>query len=85
MTMENVVIELGSRDFSPGLTFVALSRVRRLAALLLHPFNMDRLIPTGRPSRETSMRRAQMRNILAALSARALQTAQEEGTAARVV
>ena len=31
MTFEQAVIHLGSRDFSAGLTFVAISRVKSLA------------------------------------------------------
>ena len=33
LTLERVVIELGRTDFSPGLTFVAISRVKSLNGL----------------------------------------------------
>ena len=33
MTLEKVVVELGDKDFSAGLTFVAISRVKTLQGL----------------------------------------------------
>ena len=37
MTLDKVVIDLESKEFCPGLTFVAISRVRRLADVLFSP------------------------------------------------
>jgi ATP-dependent exoDNAse (exonuclease V) alpha subunit len=35
LTLEKVVVGLGHADFSPGLSFVAISRVKSLAGLAL--------------------------------------------------
>jgi ATP-dependent DNA helicase PIF1 len=35
LTLEKVVVEIGHADFSPGLSFVAISRVKSLAGLAL--------------------------------------------------
>ena len=43
LTLDNAVIDLGQQETSAGLSFVALSRVRRLDNLLLTPFPFDRL------------------------------------------
>ena len=37
MTLDNVVIDIGKKEFSTGLTFVACSRVRHLNELLFVP------------------------------------------------
>ena len=37
LTLNNVVVDIGKREFSSGLTFVACSRVRQLKDLLFHP------------------------------------------------
>ena len=42
LTLDKAVIHLGDRDFSSGLTYVALSRVRRLEDLCLHPVDFTR-------------------------------------------
>ena len=34
--MEKVVVELGDKDFSAGLTFVAISQVKKLKGLAFH-------------------------------------------------
>ena len=34
--MEKVVVELGDKDFSAGLTFVAISQVKKLKCLAFH-------------------------------------------------
>ena len=44
LTLDKAVIDVGKRDFSPGLTFVACSRVRQLEDLLFSPpFHYQRL------------------------------------------
>lgn len=52
MTLSNVVIEVGKKEFSTGLTFVACSRVRRLNDLLfIPPFPYQRLANLAKSSR----------------------------------
>ena len=36
LTLEKAVVELGSKDFSAGLTFVAISQVKTLKGLAFH-------------------------------------------------
>ena len=36
LTLEKVVVELGDKDFSAGLSFVAISRVKTLKDLAFH-------------------------------------------------
>ena len=36
LTLEKVVVELGDKDFSAGLSFVAISRVKTLKGLAFH-------------------------------------------------
>ena len=44
LTLDKVVVDIGKKEFSSGLTFVACSRVRRLTDLLLDPpFALQRL------------------------------------------
>lgn len=43
LTLDKVVIHLGNKDFCPGLTYVALSRVRRLTDLCVYPMDFSRL------------------------------------------
>jgi len=43
LTLEKVVVHLGAKDFCPGLTYVALSRVRKLTDLCLYPVDFSRL------------------------------------------
>ena len=44
LTMNKVVIDIGKREFTPGLTFVACSRVRQLSDLVFYPsFDFQRL------------------------------------------
>ena len=44
LTLDKAVIDVGKREFSPGLTFVACSRVRQLEDLLFSPpFHYQRL------------------------------------------
>ena len=44
LTLDKVVIDVGKKEFSPGLTFVACSRVRQLEDLLFSPpFHYQRL------------------------------------------
>ena len=43
LTLEKAVIDLGSKEFTAGLSFVAVSRVRSIEDLLFKPFNFERL------------------------------------------
>jgi ATP-dependent DNA helicase PIF1 len=44
LTLARVVIDLGPKDFSAGLSFVAISRVKTLKGLAFHsPFALPRL------------------------------------------
>ncbi|CAG8801089.1 15480_t:CDS:1, partial [Racocetra fulgida] len=43
LTLPKAYISLGEREFSAGLSFVVVSRVRALSDLLFRPFNFDRL------------------------------------------
>jgi ATP-dependent DNA helicase PIF1 len=44
LTLDKAVIDLGEVDFTPGLSFVAMSRVKRLSGLLFKsPFPISRL------------------------------------------
>ena len=52
LTLDKVVIDVGKREFSTGLTFVACSRVRRLKDLLFSPpFPFQRLSGLGNSCR----------------------------------
>jgi hypothetical protein len=48
MTLDSVVIDIGSSETAAGLTFVALSRVKRLSDLLLAPFSKERFQSIGK-------------------------------------
>ncbi|KAF8223144.1 hypothetical protein L208DRAFT_1318592, partial [Tricholoma matsutake] len=42
LTLEDVVIDLGPKDFSSGLSFVAISHVKKLKGLAFHvPFGVQ--------------------------------------------
>jgi ATP-dependent exoDNAse (exonuclease V) alpha subunit len=44
LTLDRVVVELGAKDFAPGLSFVAISRVKTLKGLAFHSrFDIARL------------------------------------------
>ena len=43
-TLDKVIIDLGKKEMSLGITFVALSRVRKFTDFLIKPFCLDRLI-----------------------------------------
>jgi hypothetical protein len=44
LTLERAVIDLGTKDFSSGLSFVAISRVKKLKGLAFRvPFGIQRL------------------------------------------
>jgi ATP-dependent DNA helicase PIF1 len=47
MTLDLAIVDLGEADFTSGLTYVALSRVRRLTDLLLEPFQWKRYESVG--------------------------------------
>jgi len=46
-TLQHAVIDIGDKEFSPGLSFVAISCVPRLDRLLLMPFEGQRLLRMG--------------------------------------
>ncbi|KAK3932677.1 ATP-dependent DNA helicase [Frankliniella fusca] len=43
MTLEKAFINIGPREFSLGLAYVALSRARNLNGFVIHPFMFDRI------------------------------------------
>jgi ATP-dependent exoDNAse (exonuclease V) alpha subunit len=44
LTLDNAVIDLGEKDFTPGLSFVAMSRVKKISGILFKsPFPLNRL------------------------------------------
>ena len=47
MTLDLALVDLGEADFTSGLTYVALSRVRKLTHLLLEPFQWNRYESIG--------------------------------------
>ena len=52
LTLDKVVIDIGKKEFSAGLTYVACSRVRRLSDLLfVPPFSYQRLAALSSHSR----------------------------------
>ena len=52
LTLENVVIDIGKKEFCSGLTYVACSRVRRLQDLLFaSPFSYQRLSNISKSAR----------------------------------
>ena len=46
-TLEKAVIELGPKEACTGLTFVCLSRAKRLADLMVEPMSFDRIGKLG--------------------------------------
>ena len=50
--MEKVVVELGDKDFSAGLTFVAISQVKKLKGLAFHT-HFDHTWLTWKKPKET--------------------------------
>jgi hypothetical protein len=42
MTLDRVTVDLGQREFSSGLTFVALSRAKSFDGLRVHSFDLER-------------------------------------------
>ena len=45
--MDKTVVDLGKSESTAGLTFVCLSRVRRLVDLLIEPMPLERLSKIG--------------------------------------
>jgi hypothetical protein len=43
LTLRKVIIDLGDKEFSAGLSFVAVSRVHALEDIIFRPFNFERL------------------------------------------
>ena len=48
LTLPQAAVDIGDHEVSAGISFVALSRVRRLENLVLSAFSMDRLISLSR-------------------------------------
>ncbi|CAN0005066.1 unnamed protein product, partial [Ascophyllum nodosum] len=46
-TMDKAVVDLGKSESTAGLTFVCLSRAKRLADLLIEPMPLERLSKIG--------------------------------------
>ena len=49
-TLDKVVIDLGPKEACTGLTFVCLSRAKRLVDLMVEPMSFDRIGNLGNPS-----------------------------------
>ena len=43
LTIQKAVVDLGEKEFSAGLSFVAVSRVRELRDIVFKHFNFERL------------------------------------------
>ena len=43
LTLQKAVVDLGSKEFTAGLSFVAVSRVRSIGDILFKPFNFERI------------------------------------------
>lgn len=54
---QQAVVNIGEVDFSLGLSYVALSRVRSLNDLLIEPFLYDRLKPSARTTANIEIRK----------------------------
>ena len=64
LTIDKLVVDIGKREFSPGLTFVACSRVRNIEDLLLSPpFPFQRLTSIGN-SRQLRERLAEEQRLI---------------------
>ena len=62
MTLNKAVIDVGKKDFSAGLTFVAYSRVRQLKDLLfMPPFTFQRVANLAKSHRHTERLREEKR------------------------
>ena len=48
LTLEKASIDLGKSERSPGLSYVALSRVRNLDSFVIEPMSFERLSSIGR-------------------------------------
>jgi ATP-dependent exoDNAse (exonuclease V) alpha subunit len=44
LTLQKAVVDLGDKEFTAGLSFVAVSRVRALGDIVFKPFNFERLL-----------------------------------------
>ncbi|KAE8738388.1 hypothetical protein FOCC_FOCC016134 [Frankliniella occidentalis] len=44
LTLDKVVINIGKKEFSAGLTYVALSRCRTFDNIMIEPFNFNRFL-----------------------------------------
>ena len=60
-TLDEMVGDIGPSESSAGLTFVAISRVRRLDHMLLQPFSLDRLKSIGSAPMMQQRRLAEVR------------------------
>ena len=49
-TLDNAVIDLGPKEACTGLTFVCLSRAKRLVDLIVEPMSFDRIGNLGKSS-----------------------------------
>ena len=64
LTIDKLVVDIGKREFSPGLSFVACSKVRNIEDLLLNPpFPFQRLTSIGN-SRQLRERLAEQQRLI---------------------
>ena len=49
-TLDKAVIDLGPKDACTGLTFVCLSRAKKLVDLMVEPMSLDRIGNLGKSS-----------------------------------
>lgn len=47
-TLEQAVVDIGKREFSVGMTYVAFSRVKSIHGLLIQPATKDRYTNIGK-------------------------------------
>ena len=65
-TMDKAVVDLGKSESTAGLTFVCLSRAKRLVDLLIEPMPLDRLSKIGdTPKFQLRLREEKRLNALA--------------------
>lgn len=65
-TLDKVYIDLGDKETTPGLTFVAMSRVRRVEDLYIHPgMSLQRIasIGAGNGVQERKVEERRVRNV----------------------
>ena len=69
-TLEKAVIDLGPKEACTGLTFVCLSRAKRLADLMIEPMSFDRIGKLGNSDTMKARLREEVRLVDLAQSTR---------------